>query len=299
MAPKLIPSALLEHNDKFKADYSFATGLERSLRSAPADVSLPAVDADDFKSQDLILVSRFTKTAPVSISSDKQPSNYFPSISWFSRLQNRRLADLLTFNQSESHAAQGQWRRDSAAEQSNRLKNMFDTDIAEIYRLIGKVLMELFRQLELSRKIAENSDERSNPSLSNLSKTNKVISRTGARPVTHHIQTRGDVGIYTRNVKGRKSVREISEELNRRIKLIKSDPLEWQTLHEKIGNFVFTFENSIELYRKDKKNARLIRSAPAQESNAFVDRTRNLKEWVICWESVEFYRKRNMKSIVV
>lgn len=199
---------------------------ERTLRSAPAAVYLERkvdLDPDLFSSKDLILVPRVTKTAPTDKSQiDEEHSSYFPEISWMVSNQNRKLSNLMNFDQSESKISANS--DNSAAEQIDQLKAIFNQDIIEITKLI-----------EMSKNVLQGrSDDKFSNSLLALNVRDKTLTSSEGHnsilpPIKHQKNT------VSRGFRARRSVREIADQVSRKIKQLKSDPVEYKLLQEKIG----------------------------------------------------------------
>ena len=261
---------------------------ERMLRSAPAIVdsaNLKNFDPDPFTSKDLVLVSRITKTAPAIRTDTNDHSSYFPEMSLMVSHLNRKLADLLNYDHSESNNA-SVLAGDSFRKQMNNLKDVFNSDISEITRLI-----------EVSKRILDGrtDDKFSNSTLA-LDK-NRILKSSAGHSSLPPIQKDSIVG---KGVKGRKSVREIAEQVSRRIKLLKSDPIEFKLLKEKIGNCI---DSNLEVgYRNSKNKSRKIQSAPGRQEITITfsseSRPKLLRKWVHDFKSNSRGKKMNFIEIM-
>lgn len=142
-------SAIRHYEDRTLSPVLILEEDPRPIRgpSAPAKMFGYRVEEDDpiFTSQDLVMMPRLTKTAPAIItqSSNSSLASHFPSLAWSTRLQNTRLADLLKIIQGENRNPRLIWsttRQELESEygEEETSSNVFENDIAEIYKLIGK-----------------------------------------------------------------------------------------------------------------------------------------------------------------
>lgn len=226
---------------------------DRMLRSAPAGVNIMNFDPDLFTSRDLVLVPRITKTAPPLKYNTDECSSFFPEISWMVSNQNRRLADLMDFDKSESNISANSL-DNSGTDQIDQLKDIFNNDIVEITKLI-----------EVSKRLLDGrSDDKYGSSILTVNIRNKAgkssEGHSSLPPIQKHESSPG-----ARGFRARRSVREIADQVSRRIKVLKSDNVEFKILKEKIGK-CFPFY-SIEEYRRIKDKNRNIQSAPGRQEN--------------------------------
>jgi hypothetical protein len=201
---------------------------DRALRSAPAAVYYQknnCVDPDLFTSNDLVLVSRVTKTAPALKSRlDDELASYFPEMSWMVSNQNRRLLDLMNYDESESKSL-AKSENYQVSEQTEQLRSIFNNDIVEITRLI-----------ELSKHVLQGrSDDKFSDSLltlneqDNTSKSSQGYNGSFPPIIAHKTAN------LSRGFRARRSVRDIADQVSRKIKQLKADPLEYKLLQKKIG----------------------------------------------------------------
>lgn len=155
MAPLIeedLPSSRRASIDRNQSDRSPVENVlfneERPLRgpSAPAVMFMTRLAAADqdldsiFTSQDLVMLPRYAKTAPpiYAQSNSANISKYFPSMSWSARLQNSRLVDLLKFVQTtDSRGGRMTMSEETEISEAQIIQGLFESDIAEIYKLIG------------------------------------------------------------------------------------------------------------------------------------------------------------------
>jgi hypothetical protein len=238
--------------------------------SAPANIFTNRIESEIeslFVSQDLVMLPRLTKTAPAAASQLSNPSSEidppFPSLSWPIQKQNGRMADLLKLLALQSNEGSRVKQGDSGREGDDydlaqkTQRSLFDHNIAELYKLIGKLLLpkkKLNIMLNINflsyRWIIENAkktladhgldDDRS----STLSTDSLHVKRVAQHHLSLHPNSSQQGTSHSQDpnkktiTKGRKSIRAISEDLNRRIRVLKGDPAEWNALEAKIRNFL-------------------------------------------------------------
>jgi hypothetical protein len=112
------------------------------LQTAPANLEQWEDDYDGlFTSQDLVMLPRFTKTAPVISHPDPATSkNAFPSLAWPIRLQNQRLNDLLKYINGEGNGhIKHAWGPKRETQGESESGSVFEKEINEINRLLGNI----------------------------------------------------------------------------------------------------------------------------------------------------------------
>lgn len=202
---------------------------DRTLRSAPAAVYYQKnnhVDPDLFTSNDLVLVPRVTKTAPMLKSHlDDEVASYFPEMSWMVSNQNRRLLDLMNYDESESKSV-AKSENDRASAQTEELRSIFNNDITEITKLI-----------ELSKRVLQGkSDDKFNDSLLSLNSNDNTSKLSQGYNASIPQMQRNKTANASRGFRARRSVREIADQVSRKIKQLKTDPVEYKLLKKKIGS---------------------------------------------------------------
>jgi hypothetical protein len=195
---------------------------DRILRSAPAAVNHKKNYSDLFSSRDLVLVPRITKTAPaINSPLDDDQSFFFPEISWMVSDQNRRLSTLLDHDKIMSRSLTKS-KSDADSGQMDQSKAIFNNNILQITKLI-----------EMSKHVLRG---RPDDKFSNSILALNVRDHTSKPSEGYHDSLpptqKHDV---TRGFRTRRSVREIAEQVSRKIKQLKTDPGEFKLLKEKIG----------------------------------------------------------------